>query len=71
MTDMKKFLFFICTAITVLKSNAIAPSGSRVDYGDNEIEIPSHFLVIGLLVATVGFNANGMSKYNSGKRDAP
>ena len=54
-----------------IKTYAIDPSGSRLDYGESGVDIPTPLLIIGLVIATIGCFLLGGSKNKDGKRDAP
>lgn len=68
---MKKILAYIGMFIIAIKTYAIVPSGSRLDYGENGVDIPTPLLIIGLVIATIGCFLLGGSKDKDGKRDAP
>lgn len=68
---MKKLLALIGMFIIAVKTYAIDPSGSRLDYGESGVDIPTPLLIIGLVIATIGCFLLGVSKDKDGKRDAP
>ena len=68
---MKKVLSTLSAALIAANAFAIDPSGSRMDYGDNGITIPTPLLLLGLLIATIGCFWMGNFKNKDGKRDAP
>lgn len=68
---MDKLLVLISMFIIAIKTYAIDPSGSRLDYGDSSVDIPAPLLVIGLIIATIGCFLLGGSKDMDGKKDAP
>ena len=68
---MKKVLLTLNAALITVNAFAIAPSGSRMDYGDNGMTIPTPLLLLGLLIATIGCFWMGNFKNKDGKRDAP
>ena len=51
---MKKVLSTLSAALITANAFAIDPSGSRMDYGDNGMTIPTPLLLLGLLIATIG-----------------
>lgn len=57
--------------IIAIKTYAIDLSGSRLDYGESGVDIPTPLLIIGLVIATIGCFLLGCSKDKDGKRDAP
>lgn len=67
---MKKLSILAIALMNALSSFAIDPSGSRVDHGEGGIDIPTPILIIGLIIATIGCFAMGMSKNAEGKRDS-
>lgn len=68
---MKKLSALIGMFIIAIKTYAIDPSGSRLDYGESGVDFPTPLLIIGLIIATVGCFLLGCSKNKDGKRDAP
>ena len=68
---MKKLLALIGMLITAIKTFAIEPSGSRLDYGESGVDIPTPILIIGLVIATIACFLLGCSKDKDWKRDAP
>lgn len=68
---MKKLLALMGMFIIAIKTYAIDPSGSRLDYGESGVDIPPPLLIIGLVIATIGCFLLGGSKNKDGKRDAP
>lgn len=68
---MKKLLTLNSMCIIAIKTYAIDPSGSRLDYGESGVDIPTPILIIGLVIATIGCFLLGSSKDKNGKRDAP
>ena len=68
---MKKVLSTLSAALIAANAFAIDPSGSRMDYGDNGMSIPTPLLLLGLLIATIGCFWMGNFKNKDGKRDAP
>lgn len=68
---MKKLLALIGMFIIAIKTYAIDLSGSRLDYGESGVDIPTPLLIIGLVIATIGCFLLGCSKDKDGKRDAP
>lgn len=68
---MKKLLALIGMFIIAIKTFAIDPSSSRLDYGESSVDIPTPLLIIGLVIATIGCFLLGGSKDKDGKRDAP
>lgn len=68
---MKKLLTLISMCVIAIKTYAIDPSGSRLDYGESGVDIPTPLLIIGLVIATIGCFLLGGSKDKNGKRDAP
>lgn len=68
---MKTLLALIGMIIIAVKTYAIDPSGSRLDYGESGVDIPTPLLIIGLVIATIGCFLLGGSKDKDGKRDAP
>lgn len=67
---MKKLTLVALSVICALNSFAIDPAGSRVDYDEGGVDIPTPILIIGLIIATIGCFAMGMSKNAEGKRDS-
>lgn len=67
---MKKFILFFPTLLCALNSFAIDPSGTRVDYGEGGIDIPTPLATIGLIIAIIGCFAMGLAKNAEGKRDS-
>lgn len=68
---MKKVISSAFAFISALRTFAIDPSGSRVDFDDGGIDIPLPLLIIGLVVATVACLYMGLSKGRDGKRNSP
>lgn len=68
---MKKLLALIGMFIIAINTYAINPAGSRLDYGESGVDIPTPLLIIGLVVTTIGCFLLGCSKDKDGKRDAP
>lgn len=68
---MKKLLALIGMILIAIKTYAIDPSGSRLDYGESGVDIPIPLLIIGLVIATIGCFLLGGSKNKEGKMDAP
>lgn len=64
---MKKLLALIGIFFIVIKTYAIDPSGSRLDYGESGVDIPIPLLIIGLVIATIGCFLLGGSKNKDGK----
>ncbi|MDE6332387.1 MAG: hypothetical protein K2L80_07270 [Muribaculaceae bacterium] len=58
-------------ALTAVEIFAIDPSGSRIDYGERGIDIPTPILVIGLIISTIGCFFMGNITDKNVKRDAP
>lgn len=64
---MKKLSALIGMFIIAIKTYAIDPSGSRLDYGESGVDFPTPLLIIGLVIATVGCFLLGSSKTRMGK----
>lgn len=67
---MKKITLVALFIICALNSFAIDPAGSRVDFDEGGVDIPTPILIIGLIIATIGCFAMGMAKNADGKRDS-
>ncbi len=67
---MKKITVVALSIICALNSFAIDPAGSRVNYDEGGVDIPTPILIIGLIIAIIGCFAMGMSKNAEGKRDS-
>ena len=68
---MKKFLSSVIVSLFATNAFAIDPSGSRIDYGYNEISVPLPLLLFVLIIATIACFWAGNFKNEDGKRDAP
>lgn len=68
---MKKLSALIGMFIIAIETYAIDPSGSRLDYGESGVDFPTPLLIIGLIIASIGYIALGCTKNKDGKRDAP
>lgn len=67
---MKKLTLVALSIICALNSFAIDPAGSRVDFDEGGVDIPTSILIIVLIIATIGFFAIGMAKNADEKRDS-
>ena len=68
---MKKVLSTLSAALIAVNAFAIDPSGSRMDYGNNGMSIPTPLLLLGVLIAAIGCFWMGNFKNKDGKREAP
>lgn len=66
---MKKQLGLIGMFFIAIETYAIAPSGSRLDYGESGVDFPTPLLIIGLVIATVGCFLRGGSTWTIYERN--
>ena len=59
-----------CT-LTTIEAFAIDPFGSKIDYEESCMNIPTPLLLFGLIITTVGCLFMGNKKGENGKRDSP
>lgn len=65
---MNKVISVIVALIVTFNALAVDPAGARIDR-DGGMDIPTPILIIGLIIATIGCFALGLSKNKDGKRD--
>lgn len=66
---MNKVISVIVALMATFNAFAIGPAGARIDR-DGGMDIPTPILIIGLIIATIGCFALGLSKNKDGKRDS-
>lgn len=67
---MKKITLVALPVISALNSSAINPAGSRADFDEGGVDIPTPILIMKLIIATIGCFAMGMDKNADGKRES-
>ena len=66
---MNKVISVIVALMVTFNALAVDPAGARIDQ-DGVVDIPTPILIIGLIIATIGCFALGLSKNKDGKRDS-
>lgn len=67
---MKKIISLLGSAFLAANAWAIDPSGSRVDFGESSMDIPTPVMLLGLIIATIGCFWIGNLKNEDGKKDS-
>ena len=66
---MNKVISVIIALMTTFNVLAIDPTGARIER-EGGIDISTPLMVLGLIIATIGCFAMGLSKDKDGKRDS-